>query len=79
LLSGGGSPARCVLLVSLRSCVDSEAWGCDLVLCMRVTGLGALCAFWMCILGELGLLLSVGDENDFLTNRMFVVVCDAQG
>jgi len=32
----------------------------DTVWCMRVTELGVLCSFWMCGLGELGLLFVGG-------------------
>jgi len=45
-LSGGGSPRKYFLL-SVRVCADSEALGCDLVLCLCVTGLGVLYALCM--------------------------------
>jgi len=46
LLSAGGSPKRGVFLLSVRACVDTEAW--DVSWCgMRVTGLGFLCALCM--------------------------------
>jgi len=70
-------PEGVFFLLSGRVCVDSETWGCDLVLCMCVTGLGVLCAFLMCVLVELGLLLSVDGENHDL-NLVCVVVSDAQ-
>jgi len=40
---GAVLPER-IFLLSVRVCADSEALGCDLVLCMCVTGLGVLCA-----------------------------------
>jgi len=45
---------------------------------MRVTELGILRALCMCVLGELGLFLSVDGENHDLMNLVCVVVCDAQ-
>jgi len=45
---------------------------------MCVKACGVLCAFWICVLGELGLLLSVDSENPCLMNVLFVGVCDAQ-
>jgi len=51
---------------------------CNWVRCMRVTELGILCAFWMCVLGERVLGLSVDSENLDLMNLVCVVVCDAQ-
>jgi len=51
---------------------------CNRVGCMRVTELDILCAFWMRVLGQLGLLLSVNGQSHCLMNRVCVVVCDTQ-
>jgi len=52
---------------------------CGRVGCMRVTELGFLRVFSKCVLGELGLLLSVDSVDHYLVNLMCVVVCGVQG
>jgi len=47
LLSGDGFPSRFLFCGLCASLLVLRLVSCGRVVCMRVTGLGVLCAFWM--------------------------------